>query len=145
MWTFSPFAVSDGTFRAPCVSIQGMCPHPWMKGGRIKKTWHSTIWLQLPDLASSPVPLPTAMFSSYLPAPVYYWHLFSNDKEVFQPLLEQSSLCGRQRKAFPGMKDIPAISQAMGTAWSTFKGNQIPALEPAWSYSYELYSLVRGS
>lgn len=49
-----------------------------------------------------------------------------------------------QRKAFPGMKDVPAIAQAMGTASSTFKGKQTPAREPAWSYSYAFYILVRG-
>ena len=68
----------------------------------------------------SPVPLPTAGFSSQPAAPIHHWKLFQitgGSVAVFAGTMNYL----QQWKIFPGMKDLPAISQAMGRARSTFK------------------------
>ena len=68
----------------------------------------------------SPVPLPTAGFPSQPTAPVHHWKLSQmTEGSVVVFAGTMNSLW--QWKIFPGMKDLPAVSQAMGRAWSTFK------------------------
>ena len=68
----------------------------------------------------SPVPFPTAGFPSQPTAPVHHWKLSQmtgRSLAVFAGTM--NSL--QQWKIFPGIKDLPAVSQAMGRTWSTFK------------------------
>lgn len=127
---------------------------PWPQGWRIKKTWYSPLWLQLPDLPgvwgggvwepTFPMSHCHVLISPSSPCsllePLFKWL-----EEVFQPLLEQLILCLWREKHFQEWRMFLQFLRLWEQHRAHSKRNQIPDLEPAWSYSYELYMLIGGS